>query len=162
MFKGDGMVILTPLKVINQNSETVQSDTETRPIKEASETKSGLETKTNLQNYDTHRWRCTFSPSAGPQHELCISRRWVTGDWGSCSVTCGRGVQQRDVMCVYHLQNGSLIHTRDLYCQGPKPPTVLGCEGRLCLSVWEASEWSKVQQPTSALMYGAKRSWRPP
>ncbi|XP_075867657.1 A disintegrin and metalloproteinase with thrombospondin motifs 17 isoform X3 [Nelusetta ayraudi] len=82
-----------------------------------------------------------------PQVRLCNTHpcqyRWVTGDWGSCSVTCGRGVQQRDVVCVYHLQNGSLIHTRDLYCQGGKPPTVLGCEGRLCLSVWEASEWSK-------------------
>lgn len=46
-------------------------------------------------------------------------------------------------MCVYHLQNGSLIHTRDLYCQGGRPTVFQGCEGRLCLTVWEASEWSK-------------------
>lgn len=69
---------------------------------------------------------------------------WVTGEWGSCSVTCGKGIQQREVGCVYQLQNGSLIHTRELYCQGSKPPVILACEGQLCLSVWEASEWSKV------------------
>uniref|UniRef100_A0A3P8VB09 ADAM metallopeptidase with thrombospondin type 1 motif 17 n=1 Tax=Cynoglossus semilaevis TaxID=244447 RepID=A0A3P8VB09_CYNSE len=69
--------------------------------------------------------------------------RWVTGEWGPCSVTCGKGLQQRVVVCVYHLQNGSVINTRDLYCQGGKPPVLQGCEGRLCLTVWEASEWSK-------------------
>ncbi|XP_062327499.1 A disintegrin and metalloproteinase with thrombospondin motifs 17 isoform X1 [Osmerus eperlanus] len=82
-----------------------------------------------------------------PQVRLCNTHpcqyRWVTGEWGLCSVTCRKGVQQREVVCVYQLQNGSYIHTRDLYCQGGKPPTVQGCEGRLCLTVWEASEWSK-------------------
>ncbi|KAI3376820.1 hypothetical protein L3Q82_000395 [Scortum barcoo] len=83
-----------------------------------------------------------------PQVRLCNSHpcqyRWVTGEWGSCSVTCGKGLQQREVVCVYHLQNGSLIHTRDLYCLGGRPPSLQGCEGRLCLTVWEASEWSKI------------------
>ncbi|KAJ0001900.1 hypothetical protein NQD34_001696 [Periophthalmus magnuspinnatus] len=82
-----------------------------------------------------------------PQVRPCNSHpcqyRWVTGEWGSCSVTCGKGLQQREVGCVYQLQNGSLIHTRDLYCQSGKPPGVQACEGRLCLNVWEASEWSK-------------------
>uniref|UniRef100_A0A672G7G4 ADAM metallopeptidase with thrombospondin type 1 motif, 17 n=1 Tax=Salarias fasciatus TaxID=181472 RepID=A0A672G7G4_SALFA len=82
-----------------------------------------------------------------PQVRTCNSHpcqyRWVTGEWGSCSATCGKGLQRREVVCVYHLQNGSLINTRDLYCQGGKPPVLQGCEGRLCLTVWEASEWSK-------------------
>ncbi|XP_054470847.1 A disintegrin and metalloproteinase with thrombospondin motifs 17 isoform X2 [Anoplopoma fimbria] len=82
-----------------------------------------------------------------PQVRLCNSHpcqyRWLTGEWGSCPVTCGKGLQHRKVVCVYHLQNGSLIHTRDLYCQDGKPPVVQGCEGHLCLPVWEASEWSK-------------------
>uniref|UniRef100_A0A665TIL3 ADAM metallopeptidase with thrombospondin type 1 motif, 17 n=1 Tax=Echeneis naucrates TaxID=173247 RepID=A0A665TIL3_ECHNA len=90
---------------------------------------------------------CQLENRPQPQVRLCNSHpcqyRWVTGEWGSCSVTCGKGLQQRDVVCVYHLQNGSLIHTRDLYCQGGKPPVLQGCEGRLCLTVWEASEWSK-------------------
>uniref|UniRef100_A0A3Q0T196 ADAM metallopeptidase with thrombospondin type 1 motif 17 n=1 Tax=Amphilophus citrinellus TaxID=61819 RepID=A0A3Q0T196_AMPCI len=82
-----------------------------------------------------------------PQVRLCNSHpcqyRWVTGEWGPCSVTCGKGLQRREVLCIYHLQNGSVIHTRDLYCQGGKPPVLQDCEGRLCLTVWEASEWSK-------------------
>lgn len=80
----------------------------------------------------------------------------MTGEWGSCSVTCGKGLQQREVVCVYHLQNGSLIHTRDLYCQGGKPPPLQGCEGRLCLTVWEASEWSKVRHTYTVLMSHVK------
>ncbi|KAM8887798.1 A disintegrin and metalloproteinase with thrombospondin motifs 17 isoform 1-T1 [Synchiropus picturatus] len=82
-----------------------------------------------------------------PQVRRCNSQpcqyRWVTGEWGSCSVSCGKGLQQREVVCVYQLQNGSLIHTRGAYCQGHRPPAVQDCEGRLCLTMWEASEWSK-------------------
>ncbi|KAL1007484.1 hypothetical protein UPYG_G00087400 [Umbra pygmaea] len=75
-------------------------------------------------------------------HHPC-QYRWVTDEWGQCSVTCGKGLQLREVGCVYQLQNGSLIHTQDLYCQGGKPPGLQGCEGRNCLTVWEASEWSQ-------------------
>ncbi|XP_039858074.1 A disintegrin and metalloproteinase with thrombospondin motifs 17 isoform X1 [Simochromis diagramma] len=82
-----------------------------------------------------------------PQVRLCNTHpcqyRWMTREWGPCSVTCGKGHQEREVLCLYHLQNGSVIHTRDLYCQGGKPPVLQGCEGRLCLTAWEASEWSK-------------------
>ncbi|XP_056135377.1 A disintegrin and metalloproteinase with thrombospondin motifs 17 [Lampris incognitus] len=82
-------------------------------------------------------------PQVRPCNTHPCQYRWVTGEWGSCSVTCGRGLQQREVVCVYQLQNGSLIHTKDLYCQGGKPPVLQACEGRLCLTIWEASEWSK-------------------
>ncbi|XP_029431490.1 A disintegrin and metalloproteinase with thrombospondin motifs 17 isoform X3 [Rhinatrema bivittatum] len=69
--------------------------------------------------------------------------RWVSGPWGPCSATCERGFQRREVTCVYQLQNGTFFNTRDLYCLGHKPASIQGCEGRACLSVWEASEWSK-------------------
>uniref|UniRef100_A0AAY4EAH8 ADAM metallopeptidase with thrombospondin type 1 motif, 17 n=1 Tax=Denticeps clupeoides TaxID=299321 RepID=A0AAY4EAH8_9TELE len=82
-----------------------------------------------------------------PQIRHCNSHpcqyRWAASDWGRCSVTCGKGLQLRDVVCVYQLQNGSYISTRDLYCLSPKPLAIQGCEGRDCLTVWEASEWSK-------------------
>ncbi|XP_058854884.1 A disintegrin and metalloproteinase with thrombospondin motifs 17-like isoform X1 [Acipenser ruthenus] len=78
--------------------------------------------------------RCNIHP--------CQSR-WVTAEWGPCSITCAKGIQLREVTCVYQLQNGSYVNTRDIYCLGPKPTTVQGCEGRDCLTVWEASEWSK-------------------
>ncbi|XP_057265727.1 A disintegrin and metalloproteinase with thrombospondin motifs 17 isoform X1 [Pezoporus wallicus] len=82
-----------------------------------------------------------------PQVRKCNTHpcqsRWVTGHWSPCSATCEKGVQHREVTCVYQLQNGTYVNTRDLYCLGNKPTTVQSCEGRDCLSIWEASEWSK-------------------
>nr|XP_057944666.1 A disintegrin and metalloproteinase with thrombospondin motifs 17 [Doryrhamphus excisus] len=82
-----------------------------------------------------------------PQVRTCNSQpcqyRWVAGEWGSCSVTCGTGIQHREVLCVHQQQNGSLTRTAEVHCQGGRPPLLQGCEGRLCLSVWEASEWSQ-------------------
>uniref|UniRef100_A0A803T0E9 ADAM metallopeptidase with thrombospondin type 1 motif 17 n=1 Tax=Anolis carolinensis TaxID=28377 RepID=A0A803T0E9_ANOCA len=82
-----------------------------------------------------------------PQVRRCnvhpCQSRWVAGQWSPCSATCAKGTQRREVTCVYQLQNGSYVNTRDLYCLGPKPTAVQSCEGRDCVSIWEASEWSK-------------------
>lgn len=75
-----------------------------------------------------------------------LSLRWVAGDWGECSVTCGKGAQQREVGCVYQLQNGSFLTTRDLYCLSVKPASIQHCEGRHCLTAWDTSEWSQVRK----------------
>ncbi|XP_018618993.2 A disintegrin and metalloproteinase with thrombospondin motifs 17 [Scleropages formosus] len=93
---------------------------------------------------DSH---CNLENRPLPQVRQCNTHtcqyRWVTSDWSPCSVTCGKGMQQREVACLYQLQNGSYIGTRDLYCLAPKPSIVQGCQGRHCINVWEASEWSK-------------------
>ncbi|CAM4626896.1 A disintegrin and metalloproteinase with thrombospondin motifs 17 isoform X1 [Caretta caretta] len=82
-----------------------------------------------------------------PQIRRCNTHpcqsRWVTGHWSSCSATCEKGIQYREVTCVYQLQNGTYVNTRDLYCLGNKPTPIQSCEGQDCLSIWEASEWSK-------------------
>ncbi|XP_041031045.1 A disintegrin and metalloproteinase with thrombospondin motifs 17 isoform X1 [Carcharodon carcharias] len=88
----------------------------------------------NLARPDPQVRKCNIHP--------CQSR-WVGGDWTPCSSTCGKGTQFRNVTCVYQLQNGTYFNTRNLYCLGPKPSTVQGCEGRDCLTLWEASDWSK-------------------
>lgn len=75
---------------------------------------------------------------------LSLLGRWVTGPWNPCSATCEKGIQHREVTCVYQLQNGTHVGTRPLYCPGPRPAAVQSCEGQDCLSVWEASEWSQV------------------
>lgn len=75
---------------------------------------------------------------------LPLLGRWVTGPWSPCSATCEKGIQHREVTCVYQLQNGTHVGTRPLYCPGPRPAPVQSCEGQDCLSVWEASEWSQV------------------
>lgn len=95
------------------------------------------------------KWSIMFYPSFflfsfSLTFPLCLLPRWVTGHWSPCSATCEKGIQRREVTCVYQLQNGTYVNTRDLYCLGNKPATVQSCEGRDCLSIWEASEWSKV------------------
>ncbi|XP_016410715.1 A disintegrin and metalloproteinase with thrombospondin motifs 17-like [Sinocyclocheilus rhinocerous] len=100
--------------------------------------------KTMTQVNDSY---CQVENRPAPQIRRCnihpCQYRWVTGEWAQCSVTCGKGLQQREVGCVYQLQNGTYIPTRDLYCLSYKPASVQHCEGRHCLTVWEASEWSK-------------------
>uniref|UniRef100_A0A8D2LWD1 ADAM metallopeptidase with thrombospondin type 1 motif 17 n=1 Tax=Varanus komodoensis TaxID=61221 RepID=A0A8D2LWD1_VARKO len=82
-----------------------------------------------------------------PQVRRCnvhpCQSRWVASQWSPCSATCAKGFQHREVSCVYQLQNGTYVNTRDLFCPSPKPTPVQSCEGRDCLSVWEASEWSQ-------------------
>ncbi|XP_076879121.1 A disintegrin and metalloproteinase with thrombospondin motifs 17 isoform X2 [Brachyhypopomus gauderio] len=90
---------------------------------------------------------CQPENRPAPQVRHCNTHpcqyRWVAGDWSPCSGSCGRGMQQREVSCVYQLQNGTPLATRDLYCTGPKPASQQECHGRHCLMLWEASEWSK-------------------
>ncbi|XP_008403161.1 A disintegrin and metalloproteinase with thrombospondin motifs 17 [Poecilia reticulata] len=69
--------------------------------------------------------------------------RWVAGEWGPCSISCGNGLQQRQVSCVYSSLNGSLIHAKDRDCHGGKPVGQQDCEGNFCLPAWEASDWSQ-------------------
>lgn len=90
------------------------------------------------------KWSMMFHSNSLLTFLLWLLPRWVTGHWSPCSATCEKGVQHREVTCVYQLQNGTYVNTRDLYCLGNKPATVQSCEGRDCLSIWEASEWSKV------------------
>ncbi|KAI1904134.1 hypothetical protein AGOR_G00002560 [Albula goreensis] len=73
---------------------------------------------------------------------LCPSK-WVAGAWGACSVTCGVGLQVREVACVYQLQNGSYALTLARPCPGPKPPPTQSCETPSCPAHWETSDWTK-------------------
>uniref|UniRef100_M3ZG62 ADAM metallopeptidase with thrombospondin type 1 motif 17 n=1 Tax=Xiphophorus maculatus TaxID=8083 RepID=M3ZG62_XIPMA len=76
-------------------------------------------------------------------NSLPCQYRWVAGEWGPCSVSCGNGLQQRQVSCVYPSLNGSFIHTKDRDCHGGKPVGQQDCEGNFCLPEWEASDWSQ-------------------
>uniref|UniRef100_A0A8C9NUI4 ADAM metallopeptidase with thrombospondin type 1 motif 14 n=1 Tax=Serinus canaria TaxID=9135 RepID=A0A8C9NUI4_SERCA len=59
-----------------------------------------------------------------PCGRLPCPAQWRTGAWSECSVTCGEGVQQRQVVC-----KGSDSGTR---CEGDKPEAIQGCHVAVC------------------------------
>ncbi|XP_028678986.1 A disintegrin and metalloproteinase with thrombospondin motifs 17 [Erpetoichthys calabaricus] len=90
---------------------------------------------------------CRLEDKPAPHIRRCNTQpcqsRWLTAEWGPCSITCGKGIQYRETSCTYQLQNGTYIAARDAYCVEPRPAMMQSCEGQDCLSVWKASEWSK-------------------
>uniref|UniRef100_A0A8D2LDG1 ADAM metallopeptidase with thrombospondin type 1 motif 9 n=1 Tax=Varanus komodoensis TaxID=61221 RepID=A0A8D2LDG1_VARKO len=68
--------------------------------------------------------------------------KWKAGDWGQCSVSCGRGVWQRSVFC--HL--GSHKTTREIECnQSNRPASEQECQMTECsIYNWEAESWEDV------------------
>uniref|UniRef100_A0A670J7Q6 ADAM metallopeptidase with thrombospondin type 1 motif 9 n=1 Tax=Podarcis muralis TaxID=64176 RepID=A0A670J7Q6_PODMU len=65
--------------------------------------------------------------------------KWKTGDWGQCSVSCGRGVQQRSVVC--HL--GTHKTASDTECsQSSRPTSEQECQMAGCASYsWKTEDW---------------------
>nr|XP_020461003.1 A disintegrin and metalloproteinase with thrombospondin motifs 14-like isoform X2 [Monopterus albus] len=57
-------------------------------------------------------------------HTVCPVQ-WRTGAWSQCSVTCGDGIQQRQVVCK---DSDNIIGE----CEGEKPETVLICKLSPC------------------------------
>ncbi|NXA73705.1 ATS14 metalloproteinase, partial [Thryothorus ludovicianus] len=59
-----------------------------------------------------------------PCGRLPCPTQWRTGAWSECSVTCGEGVQQRQVVC-----KGS---DSGAHCEGDKPEAIKGCHVAPC------------------------------
>ncbi|XP_035252596.1 A disintegrin and metalloproteinase with thrombospondin motifs 17-like [Anguilla anguilla] len=90
---------------------------------------------------------CRLENRPPPEIRRCHTQpcpaQWMPGEWGACSVTCGAGLQVREVGCVSQLQNGSYTRTLDWPCSGPKPPSAQSCDQPSCPPQWETSEWTK-------------------
>ncbi len=57
---------------------------------------------------------------------------WKTGNWSECSVSCGGGIQTRDVWC--QKADGQVVS--DNYCSGTRPATNQSCNTQMCPTVY--------------------------
>ncbi|TSK13404.1 A disintegrin and metalloproteinase with thrombospondin motifs 20 [Bagarius yarrelli] len=74
--------------------------------------------------------RCNTQPCPG-------SASWHRRAWKPCSVTCGKGTIQRELVCVYH----NRTETEEEYCAHlPRPKTVKLCRAGPCPS-WKTKKW---------------------
>lgn len=73
----------------------------------------------------------------------CLWSRWLVGEQGPCSVSCGLGVALRKVACV---QFDGKLETEVDHCEeGKMPPLTVPCFTQACSFHWGVQEWSEVQ-----------------
>ncbi|XP_020283783.1 thrombospondin type-1 domain-containing protein 4 [Pseudomyrmex gracilis] len=71
----------------------------------------------------------------------CNRPKWFTGLWTSCSVSCGIGVQYRDIICIVRTNNKSVALSAE-DCSDPRPSTQQICRMPACSPEWFTSDWS--------------------
>ncbi|XP_056375728.1 ADAMTS-like protein 1 isoform X2 [Hyla sarda] len=74
--------------------------------------------------------------------------RWEVGNWSSCSLTCGVGLQTRDVFCSHLLsrETNETVVLGDDFCKQPKPTLVQACNRFDCPPAWYPAEWKPCSQ----------------
>ncbi|KAM9330667.1 ADAMTS-like protein 1 [Gastrophryne carolinensis] len=95
---------------------------------------------------------CEISRRPPPLLKTCNMEacppRWEIGNWSSCSLTCGVGLQTRDVFCSHLLsrETNETIVLGDDFCRQPKPILVQACNRFDCPPAWYNSEWKPCSQ----------------
>ncbi|XP_072511788.1 ADAMTS-like protein 1 isoform X2 [Notamacropus eugenii] len=71
--------------------------------------------------------------------------RWEIGKWSPCSLTCGVGLQTRDVFCSHLLSRemNETVVLADELCHKPKPTVVQACNRFNCPPTWYPAEWQQ-------------------
>ncbi|XP_032439407.1 ADAMTS-like protein 1 isoform X4 [Xiphophorus hellerii] len=78
---------------------------------------------------------------------LCLPR-WETGQWSSCSTTCGVGLMTRTVTCTHRPSPNSnySVVLKDEMCQKPKPSPFQACNRFDCPPTWDTRDWDQCSQ----------------
>lgn len=72
-----------------------------------------------------------------PSEQLCNTQpctstySWITGDWSTCSKTCGNGTQTRSVSC--QRTDGQFV--AGSFCTGAQPNSTQACNTQACVGV---------------------------
>ncbi|KAJ7351836.1 metalloendopeptidase [Desmophyllum pertusum] len=71
--------------------------------------------------------------------------KWYSSKWSSCSRTCGKGVQKRQIHCRRKISQWKYEILSDSSCRGTKPSglTQRSCNKVICHAEWKATSWSK-------------------
>uniref|UniRef100_A0A3B3ZXF1 Uncharacterized protein n=1 Tax=Periophthalmus magnuspinnatus TaxID=409849 RepID=A0A3B3ZXF1_9GOBI len=89
--------------------------------------------------------KCDSATKPSPEEEPCNTHPcppWETSSWSECSVSCGPGLQQRQLQCRQSFgDRHTMVHPQR--CAGLTPPeSTQPCQLRMC-SHWEvSSDWS--------------------
>ncbi|NXF83956.1 PPN protein, partial [Sclerurus mexicanus] len=78
-------------------------------------------------------------------HQACPqTKRWKTGEWGSCSATCGGGTQTRSVYCVAFDGQSSqgVVDNAECMAFSQQPRSTQPCNVRQC-ATWSTGPWSE-------------------
>ncbi|XP_045026312.1 thrombospondin type-1 domain-containing protein 4 isoform X2 [Daphnia magna] len=69
---------------------------------------------------------------------------WVLGEWTPCTVTCGDGIQTRDLTCKQEISATLTMRVNEAACLGAAPsvPRVRNCNLGHCAK-WHTSDWGK-------------------
>ncbi|XP_069055393.1 A disintegrin and metalloproteinase with thrombospondin motifs 2 [Pleurodeles waltl] len=110
-------------------------------------TKYGCRRKTDHKM--VHRSYCDSIEKLKPIRRVCNLQEcsqpiWVTGDWETCSKTCGKsGYQFRSVRCIQPLQDNANRSVHSKYCSENRPEARRSCNRELCPAQWRVGPWSQ-------------------